>query len=167
MANIGIQTLTASDIHDVTTVKQGVLGSIATTADGRKYRYAKNGAVALAAGAEVEKSATTAYTSTTSGACKVADGVVPTAGTVSGANAPKYEDGILTIASAKYLATGVAQDGTISLTEKLDRAVASGVATSLAASQYCGVVVKSAGAAIGVAEVAVPANAYFWAFVSA
>ena len=51
MANIGIQTLTANDIHDVTTEKNGILGQTAITADGRKYRYAKNGATALAAGA--------------------------------------------------------------------------------------------------------------------
>ena len=166
MANIGIQTLTASDIHDVTTVKQGVLGSFATTADGRKYRYAKNGAVALAAGATVIAPTQAAYASTTSAARKVADGVVPTAGTVSASNAPKYEDGVLTIDSAKYLATGVAQDGTISLTDKLDRAVASGATISLAVNQFAGVT-ASATNPIATAEVAVPANAYFWAFVTA
>lgn len=164
MANI--HTLTSTDIHDVTTEKNGVLGKTAVTADGRKYRYAKNGATALVAGATVTKSTTVDYTSTANAARKVADGIVTTAGTVTAANAPKYEDGTLTIASAKYLAGGVAQDGTISLIDKLDRPVAASTATSLAANQFCGVV-AGASNVIGTAEVAVPANAYFWAFISA
>lgn len=165
MANVG-QVLTASDIHDVTTVKQGVLGQKAYTADGRVYRYAKNGATALSAGAEIEKSATTAATSTTSEKVPVAARKVTVVAAVSASNAPKYEDGILTVASAKYLAEGVT-DKVISLKDGVDVAIANGVATSLAANQYCGVVVKSAGASLGFTEVAVPANAYFWAYVSA
>lgn len=159
------QKLTAADVHEVTTVKQGVIGSIVTTADGRRYRYAKNGATPLAAGATVVAGAQAAYTSTTSGAHKVAAAFVQTAGTVTAVNAPKYEDGILTIANRKYLTNGVAQNGRISLNDKLDQNVANGVATSLAINQFCGVV-ASATNPIGTAEVAVPADAYFWAFVT-
>lgn len=165
MANVR-NVLSASDIHEVTTVKQGVLGQVAETADGRKYRYAKNGAVALAAGAEVEKSATAAATSTTDGKVPVAGANVVVDDAVSAANAPKYEDGILTVASARYLVQGVTSK-TISLHDKVGVAIADGVATSLAANQYCGVVAKALGTGIGFAEVAVPANAYFWAYVSA
>ena len=103
MALAGFKQINASDIHDVTTEKQGVLGAYARTADGRVYRYAKNGAVALTAGATVTKSATAAYTSTASGVVKPGSVIVPTAGTVSAANAPLYEDGILTVAGAQYL----------------------------------------------------------------
>ena len=165
MANVR-NVLSASDIHEVTTVKQGVLGQVAETADGRKYRYAKNGAVALVAGAEVQTSATAAATSTTDGKVPVAGAKVVVDDAVSAANAPKYEDGILTVASARYLVTGVTSK-TIALHDKVGVAIADGVATSLAANQYCGVVVKAAGASLGFAEVAVPANAYFWAYVSA
>lgn len=164
MANVS-QTLTATDVHDVTTVKQGVLGQEAHTADGRKYRYAKNGGTALTAGSAIEKSATAAATSTIDGDVPVAGGKVVVDDAVSAANAPKYEDGILTVASAKYLVEGVAGK-TISLAEKASVKMADGAATSLAANQYCGVVVKGTGTEIGTAEVAVPANAYFWAFVS-
>jgi len=164
--NIGIQTLTAADIHDVTTVKNHVLGSPAMSKDGRRYRYAKNGAVALAAGATVIPSATAAYASTAKGVQKVSASQVLTNGTVSGTDAPKYEDGILTVAGAKYLANGVALDGTIALEDRLDRQVANTTATSLDANQFCGVT-ASATNPIGTAEVAVPAGAYFWAYVSA
>lgn len=164
--NIGILTLTASDIHDVTSVKQHVLGSPALTRDGRRYRYAKNGAVALAAGATFIAPTQAAYASTAKGAHKVAASQIATNGTVSGANAPKYEDGILTVDGAKYLANGVALDGTIALEDRLDRPVANTTATSLAVNQFCGVT-ASASSPIGTAEVAVPANAYFWAYISA
>ncbi len=165
MANIGIQTLTASDIHDVTTVKNGVLGQIATTKDGRKYRYAKNGATALAAGATVEKSATANVSTTTSRAHKTAEGALAITTAVSAANAPKYEDGVVTVANAKYLVNGV-NSTTVSLNDRLDAPVASGATAVLAASQFCGVVAGST-TVIGTAEIAVPANAYFWAFVQA
>lgn len=160
----GLATLTASDLHEVSTVKQHVLGTIAHTKDGRKYRYAKNGAVALAANATVEKSATAAATSTVDGALAVAATLVVVDDAVSAGNAPKYEDGILTVAGAKYLANGV-NGKTISLNDRVGVKIADGAATSLAANQYCGVVAGST-TVIGTAEVAVPANAYFWAFVS-
>lgn len=162
--NVGILTLTASDIHDVTSTKGHVLGAPALSKDGRRYRYAKNGAVALAAGATVIAPATAAYTSTAKGVQKVAASQVTTNGTVSGSNAPLYEDGILTVAGAKYLANGVALDGTIALEDRLDRQVANTTATSLAANQFCGVT-ASATNPIGTAEVAVPAGQYFWAFI--
>ena len=165
MANVR-NVLAASDIHEVTTVKQGVLGQVVETADGRKYRYAKNGATPLAAGAEIEKSATSAATSTTDGKVPVAGSKVVVDNAVTASNAPKYEDGILTVNSARYLVEGVT-DKVIALHDKVGVAIADGVATSLAANQYCGVVVKDSGASIGFAEVAVPANAYFWAYVSA
>ena len=163
--NIGVKTLSANDIHDVTTIKQEVLGSHAQTKDGRRYRYAKNGAVALAAGATVTNSATAAYTSTAKGVQKVAASQVLTNGTVSGANAPLYEDAVLTVAGAKYLTNGVALDGTIALEDRLDRSIPNTTATSLAANQFCGTL-ASGTAIIGTAEVAVPAGAYFWAFTA-
>jgi hypothetical protein len=163
--NVGIQVLTSNDIHDVTTIKQHVLGAPAMSKDGRRYRYAKNGAVALAAGATVTNSATAAYTSTAKGVQKVAASTVLTNGTVAAGNTPLYEDSILTVAGAKYLANGVASDGTIALEDRLDRSVPNTTATSLAANQFCGVL-ASGTSVIGTAEVAVPAGAYFWAFTS-
>lgn len=163
MANVGIQTLSATDIHDVTTDKQGTLGRTAMTEDGRRYRYAKNGAVALTAGATVIAPATTAYASTAKYAYRPNAHQVETAGTV--ATPANYEDGILTINGAGYLASGVTSGGVIGLVDGLDANVASGATTSLAANQFCGVT-ASATNPIGTAEVAVPAGAYFWARVS-
>lgn len=166
MAFTGPLILEAQDLHEVTTNKQHTLGASAHTMDGRRYRYAKNGAVALTAGATVIPSAQAAYTSTAKGAQPVAASQVYTNGTVSGSNAPLYEDGILTVNGAKYLANGVATDGTIALLDRLDRPVANTTATSLAVNQFCGVT-ASATNPIATAETAVPANAYFWAYVSA
>ncbi len=161
----GRLTLTASEVHEVSTVKQHVLGAVAETRDGRIYRYAKNGAAALAAGASVIAPTQAAYTSTVAGSNKLADTLVRTAGTVSAANAPKYEDGLLTVKGARHLVTGVAQDGTISLQDKLSVPLANGDATSLAVNRFAGVTASETNP-IAAATVAVPANAYFWAFVS-
>lgn len=166
MAATGSLILTGSDVHEVTTDKQHVLGAKAETRDGRVYRYAKNGAAALAAGATVIAPTQAAYASTASGAYKVAATVIRTAGTVTAQNAPKYEDGILTVKSAKHLVTGVEKDGTISLQDKLSVPLASGDTTSLAVNKFAGVTASGTDP-IATAEVAVPANAYFWAFVSA
>ena len=166
MALSGPLVLEAQDLHEVTTTKGHVLGSVAVTRDGRQYRYAKNGAVALTAGATVIAPTQAAYASTAKGAHKVAASQIATNGTVTAANAPKYEDGILTVDGAKYLANGVAQDGTIALLDRLDRPVANTTATSLAVNRFCGVT-ASATSPIATAETAVPANAYFWAYVSA
>ena len=166
MALSGPLVLEAQDLHEVTTAKGHVLGAVAVTKDGRQYRYAKNGAVALVAGDTVIAPTQAAYTSTAKGAQPVATQQVQTNGTVSGANAPKYEDGILTVGGAKYLASGVALDGTIALIDRLDRPVANTTATSLAVNRFCGVT-ASATNPIATAETAVPANAYFWAYVAA
>lgn len=165
MAHTGPLTLTGTDVHEVTTDKQHVLGAKAETRDGRTYRYAKNGAVALAAGATVIAPTQAAYASTAAGAFKVAATVIRTAGTVTAQNAPKYEDGLLTVKSAKHLVTGVEKDGTISLQDKLSVSLANGDATSLAVNQFAGVTASETNP-IATAEVAVPANAYFWAFTS-
>ena len=164
MAHTSVATLTSTDVHDVTTDKQGTLGQKAQTADGRVYRYAKNGATALAAGAKVKAGATAAVTSTTKEALQVADSLVPTAATVSDPAA--FEDGLFTVSNAKYLAGGVAKDGTVSLVDRLDAPVTKGATTKLEVNKFCDVVVTTNNDEIGVAEVAVPANAYFWAFVS-
>lgn len=165
MAHTGPLTLSATDLHEVTTEKTHVLGATAQTKDGRLYRYAKNGAAALDAGDDIQKSATAAATSTVDGEVPVAGSKVVVDNAVSAANAPKYEDGLLTVAGAQYLVQGVAEK-TISLADKAGVVIADGTATSLAANQYCDVVVHSAGTVHGTAEVDVPAGAYFWAFVS-
>ena len=167
MANVGISTLTSTDIHDVTTDKHGTLGQIAMTSDGRKYRYAKNGATALAAGVGIKKGTVADVTGTTKAAYKPADRLVDAGATVSAANAPKYEDGIAEINKAKYLVGGVSTSGVVSLVEALDAPVAKGAAVKVSANQFSDVVVvANANEAIATTEVAVPANAYFWALVS-
>lgn len=166
MALRGPVILEAQDIHEVTTAKGHTLGAVAQTMDGRRYRYAKNGAVALAAGATVIAPTQAAYASTAKGNHAVNAQQIKTNGTVASGDTAKYEDGILTVGGAKYLAGGVAQDGTIALLDRLDRPVANTTATSLAVNQFAGVT-ASATSPIATAETAVPAGAYFWAFVTA
>ena len=158
------QTLTASQLHDVTTDKQGVLGQVARTADGRIYRYAKNGGTALTAGATVEAGGAPAHSSTTTDDGKVGDGVVNLAAAPN--NPDVYEDGVAVIASAQYLVNGATKSGVLSLTDHVDTPFAKGAAVKINQNQFCGVKAGTA-KVIGTAEVAVPANAYFWAFVSA
>lgn len=167
MAQAGSLTLTSNDIHEVTTEKQHTLGAIAQTKDGRLYRYAKNGTSALDAGAEVVASSTSDYSSTASEDIKRSATMVHTAGTVSASNAPKYEDGILVVDGSRYLANGVSRDGTVSLVDRIDTPISESDSVALEANQFCGVgALGETGDAIGEAEVAVPANAYFWAFIS-
>lgn len=166
MALSGALTLTSNDVHEVTTEKAHVLGAVGQTKDGRVYRYAKNGGSARTAGGQIQAASGAAYSSTVVGDYKVADTMLYTAGTVS--NPARFEDGLVTVnGGAKLLANGAVADGTISLNDKLGVPLEDGDSVSLAANPYSGVVAQSGdNDAIGTAEVAVPANAYFWAFVS-
>ncbi len=163
MASIGTTQLTATDVHDVTTEKNGVLGMRAVTADGRVYRYAKNGTTALAAGATVEAPATSEFSTSTRDALQVADSTIHIASSVGSLGAA-YENAVVNINDALYLANGVSGQY-VSLADRIDRPVADSDPVVITANQYCGVVAGS-GDVIGTAEVAVPAGAYFWAFVS-
>ena len=163
MANVN-NVLTATDIHDVTTDKQGVIGQYAMTADGRIYRYAKAGA-ALAAGDQLAAPTTSAKTGNTEAAYNPGAQVIATAITATDADLPKYEDGVATISNAQYLVNGITKDGTVSLADKLDAAVAKTVSVSVAVNKFNGVTKAASGAYIGVAEVAVPNGSYFWARV--
>lgn len=160
MANVQ-NVLTATDIHDVTTEKNGVLGQTAMTADGRVYRYAKAGG-ALAAGDKVAASATTAKTGTASAAYNPGAQMVETNITVADADVDKYADSVMTVANAEYLVMGVTKDGKISLADKLDVAVTKSASVSVAANKFNGLTKASTGATIGVVEVAVPSGSYFW-----
>ena len=161
MANVQ-NVLTATDIHDVTTEKNGVLGQTAMTADGRVYRYAKAGG-ALAAGDKVAASATAAKTGTTSAAYNPGAQMVETNITVlDSTNVDKYADSVMTVANAEYLVMGVTKDGKVSLADKLDVAVAKSASVSVAANKFNGLTKASTGATIGVVEVAVPSGSYFW-----
>lgn len=160
MANVQ-NVLTATDIHDVTTEKNGVLGQTAMTADGRVYRYAKAGG-ALAAGDKVAASATTAKTGTSSAAYNPGAQMVETNITVADADVDKYADSVMTVANAEYLVMGVTKDGKVSLADKLDVAVAKSASVSVAANKFNGLTKASTGATIGVVEVAVPSGSYFW-----
>ena len=160
MANVQ-NVLTATDIHDVTTEKNGVLGQTAMTADGRVYRYAKAGGV-LAAGDKVAASATTAKNGTANAAYNPGAQIVETSITVSDADVNKYDDSVMTVANAEYLVMGVTKNGKISLADKLDVAVTKSASVKVTANQFNGLTKASSGATIGVVEVAVPSGSYFW-----
>lgn len=163
MANVN-NVLTATDIHDVTTDKQGVIGQYAMTADGRIYRYAKAGA-ALAAGDQLAAPTTTAKTGNTKQAYKPGTQVISTAITATDADLPKFEDSVATISGAQYLVNGITKDGSVSLADKIDVAVANATSVSVAVNKFNGMTKAASGAYIGVAEVAVPNGSYFWARV--
>lgn len=160
MANVQ-NVLTATDIHDVTTEKNGVLGQTAMTADGRVYRYAKAGDT-LAAGDKVAASASAKKTGTANAAYKPGTQMIETSITVSDSDVDKYADSVMTVANAEYLVMGVTKDGKISLADKLDVAVTKSASVSVAANQFNSLTKATTGATIGVVEVAVPAGSYFW-----
>jgi len=163
MANVN-NVLTATDIHDVTTDKQGVIGQYAMTADGRIYRYAKAGA-ALAAGDKLAAPTTASKTGNTEAAYNPGTQVIATAITATDADLPKFEDSVATISGAEYLVNGITKDGTVSLADKLDVAVAKSTSVSVAVNKFNGMTKSASGSYVGVAEVAVPNGSYFWARV--
>lgn len=170
--------ITDQDIATTASVKGGVsLGQAATTSDGRTYRFAKAGAVALAAGklnvnADVDSNVVnkTIAASAAIGATSV---VVDAAGAIA---QDAYAGGYVIINDATgegrsypvvgNTSTSGAGEVTVTLGEPLTVAVTVDVSeATLMASPFSGVVISAtdqADQAVGVANVAVTAAYFFW-----
>lgn len=154
------QVLTATQLHEVTEEKQGTLGQVAVTRDGRAYVYAKAGATALVAGAAVKANGT-APTVTLAAAPKVGDRYLKFATALSEANAKLLEDAVINLAGAQFLATASDKAG-VSLIDAIDINTDSTSATATL-NAYRDVVARGeSGTIIGYPEVAVPAGFYCW-----
>lgn len=167
----------AQDFRDISSTKQLRLGQKAETVDGRVYRYALNGAVALAPGKICVAAAHVANhvnQAVSEAAAVGADRVKVTLGATS-ATADQYADGYLTINDAagegiNYLvqghpAIGSAGSGYISLDDNIKVALTTSSEYSLIANPWSAVIVAPnaiAHRAVGVPNVAVTAAYYGW-----
>lgn len=158
-------TLRGSDVRDVSTVKQHVIGARSFTADGRMYRYCKNGSVPLAANADIVSSTVAPVSTTLREAATRGERKIEVSTNVG--DPKNLEDGIATINGSRYLVGGALANNVVTLQEGIDIPVAKSAAVKLQVNKFCSVVAQSGSTvAIGTTEVAVPANAYFWALVS-
>jgi hypothetical protein len=171
------RTVVAQDFRDISSTKQEMLGALSETADGRKYRYALAGAVALSPGKIcVNADLVANHTDQNIAVSGVAGDtkVSLTLGATAATN--QYQDGYLVINDAtgegiNYLIAGhPAADsaGTlvVNLAEPLEAAVtATTTQYTLKANNYSGVVISIADQAdqcVGVPNVAVTAAYYAW-----
>ena len=159
MANVR-NVLTNSDIHYVSDVQQEVLGKIATTADGRTYRYARIGGN-VAPGDKVIKQASNK--SGNAEAASAGQSTLKIAATFTNDEVVKFTDAIATIASVPYLVQGVNNNGYISLADALDFDVPANTPVSVDSNAFNGVVKGATGnEALGVMEVKAKAGDYTW-----
>lgn len=172
------RTVVAQDFRDISSTKQEMLGALSETADGRKYRYALAGAVALSPGKIcVNADLVANHTDQNIAVSGVAgDTKVSLTLGATAATANQYQDGYLVINDAtgegiNYLIAGhPAADsaGTlvVNLAEPLEAAVtATTTQYTLKANNYSGVVISIADQAdqcVGVPNVAVTAAYYAW-----
>ena len=159
MANVR-NVLTNSDIHYVSDVQQEVLGKIATTADGRTYRYTRiGGNVAPGDKVIAQKSSKTGNAD----AASAGESTLKIAATFAADEVVKFTDAIITIASVPYLVQGVNTSGYISLADALDFNVPANTPVSIDSNVFNGVVKGATGnEALGVMEVKATAGDYTW-----
>jgi hypothetical protein len=152
--------LNSSDIHAVSDVQQEVLGKIATTADGRVYRYSRIG------GDVVPGDKVIAQKSNKSGNAEAASAgmsIIKIAATFTADEVVKFTDAVATIANVQYLVQGVNTNGYISLADALDFDVPANTPVSIDSNAFNGVVKGATGnEALGVMEVKAKAGDYTW-----
>lgn len=173
MSNVS-QVLSANDIQDVTSTKQQDFGTVARTADGRKFRYGKAGGVALAAGKLVvaaDADANVVNKVVTAAAKIGSKQVALTAGGSVTANA--YAGGVLQVNDATgegYTYRVVGNTGgtniVVTLGDPIQKAlVASTSEVSLYKHECDGVVISAVDQAdlpVGVPVSDIPANSFGW-----
>ena len=178
MAYEGLKTqMFRHSILETSTTQKEALGTLRILDDGRKFRYAKNGATPLVGGVICQALGTVAnhnriaVATTTAGKSAVTVTLGATAATEN-----LYAGGYLQVTAGangigmQYkIASHPAADASATLTVQLDEplvyALTNGTHTvRLVHNQFTGLVVATAVAqpAVGVTPCPVPANAYFW-----
>jgi len=165
------------DVHTTDTVARHKLGDMAITADGRIYRYAKNAGTALDAGklcvaatpvANHENLAVAAAASVNAEEVSVTLGA-------TGITSGDYDGGYMVVNDAagegiaykiKHIGTTAASAAaTVELEDPIKVALTTSSEVSFYKNLYDSVVISAtdqADVAVGVPNVAVAANAYFW-----
>ncbi len=172
-------TITTQDAREISSVKNMDLGTLAYTADGRKYRYARAGAVALTAGTMNEQSAIVANHSNVVVQNTAAIGNTEVRATLGATLATKdqYADGYMLVNDGPgegimYAVEGhaaVASAGviTVTLKEPLVVALTTASRVTFIKNPYDGVIIVPSaatanGVPAGVSNVAVTAAFYGW-----
>lgn len=188
MSFTGSIQLSGQELNVVSTNKLHKLGTVGQTADGRRYRYSWNGAVALVAGKTINAVAKVANHTTQSVQAAAAVGAYTVSVTVgaTAVSADQYTDGYLVVKDTSALGAGTAYrisghstissaGGTVSvfLQEPVVTALTTSSIYSLVQNPWASVVVAPAAAAevvVGAPQLAVAASTatvqqYFWAQV--
>ena len=173
----GAVQIASTEINTTSTYKTARIGTVGYTADGRIYRYALNGAVALAAGKTVSAIAAVANhtTITVQAAAAIGDQTVKATLGATLATADQYADGYLVVKDSTGLGqifsitgnTATASAGVISVftREPVNVALTTSSIVSLVNNPWSGVLVAPAAAAQftnGVPQTPVAASAYAW-----
>lgn len=174
----GFAEAVEQDVHSTSEVARAKLGTKVQTADGRTYRYAKAGGTALDAG-KVTVAAAPVANHTNIEVAAAADAGATTVTVTLGATAAAanlYSEGYMVVndAAGEGIAYKIATHGegasagslVIELEDPLQVALTTSSEVSLVKNLYDSVVVAptdQADAAVGVPNVAVAANYYFWA----
>ena len=162
------------DLYVSSTTAQTDLGQLAFTPDGRAFRYAYAGGVALVAGTLLQSAAeTTGWENLTAVAASVGDTSISASSTIT-ATANQLAGGyaLITVTPGIGQMYGIsghaaysAAAPTINLTEPVRVALTTSSRIDLVASPYSGVIINPAtatAAPVGVAVVATPINNYGW-----
>lgn len=176
----GVQ-IASNELNVTSTYKTTRLGTVGYTADGRQFRYALNGAVALSAGKTTNAIAKVANhtTITVQAAAPIGATTVNITLGATAATADQYLDGYLVIkdstgAGQSFSITGnsaTASAGVISvyLREPIVTALTTSSVASLVYNPWNGILVAPAAAAevvVGVPQIPVAASVYGWVATS-
>lgn len=171
------QHTTEQDIHQISSVQQGLLGSISETRDGRVFRYGLAGASNLALGKLVQQPAVVTTHQNVVVVGNAGDQqVTVTLGATNNMTSDQYKDGYLsglsgtgagqTVRIRTHGAITAATAGTLYLAEPLTTTFASTPKASLTLNPYSGGIISSSGdttqQVIGVPIITVTAANYAW-----
>ena len=172
----GLPTIYGINPFATETVPQHQLGAIGVTPDGRKFRYAYVGAVALVAGDVVQTPAeVTGNQSRIVAAAAIGATSITTTDTVT-TTANQFTDGYIIVTGEASTGTGhtyrikshdvvSAAVATFQLYDPIEVALTATTQVDIVANPYRGVIqwpATQTGSAIGVAFVAAPLNTYTW-----
>lgn len=166
--------ISPQDLFVVSTVAQADLGALAHTADGRKFRYALAGAVALTAGTLQQSPVeTTGWQNLTAVAASIGDTSISASTTITvTANALSQGYALITVTPGVGQVYQIAANAaftaaapTISLSDPVRVALTTSSKIDLVAHPYNGTIINPAtatGLPVGVAMTAVAAASYCW-----
>lgn len=164
------------DVTETSPAKREAVGALRITADGRKFRYAKAGSAALAAGSMGQAPAAVAnHLNLTGTTAAVGDRVLTVSVGATAVAENAYEDGFLqatgTDGSGRQyrvlsnIACAAGGSVVLTLAEGLRAAISSDTALSLVPSPWCGVTASATeeNLPVGVTPCDVPAGHYYFA----